>query len=77
MLAKIWENKVNRIDNVIGSFNFLSFVFLVYAKVPIVRIYGSEKRTCKGGKKIETNVGIKRSSEALENFSSFDFEATH
>ena len=41
MLAKIWENEVNRIDNVIGSFNFLFFVFLVYAKVSMHKIYGS------------------------------------
>ena len=41
MLAKIWENEVNRIDNVIGSFNFLFFVFVVYAKVSMHKIYGS------------------------------------
>ncbi|PIZ50413.1 hypothetical protein COY27_07225 [Candidatus Woesearchaeota archaeon CG_4_10_14_0_2_um_filter_33_13] len=41
MLAKIWKNEVNRIDNVIGSFNFLVFVFVVYAKVSMHKIYGS------------------------------------
>ena len=42
MLAKIWENEVNRIDNVRLSIIEYFSSFVVYAKVPMRKIYGSD-----------------------------------
>src|SRR3989344_3506644 len=42
MLAKIWENEVNRIDNVRLSIIEWFFRFVVYANVPMRKIYGSD-----------------------------------
>ncbi|PIR63092.1 MAG: hypothetical protein COU64_06410 [Candidatus Pacebacteria bacterium CG10_big_fil_rev_8_21_14_0_10_40_26] len=59
MLAKIWKNEVNRIDNVIGSFNFLVFVFVVYAKVSMHKIYGSVSVPEKVIKILDLTVSIR------------------
>jgi hypothetical protein len=66
MLAKIWENEVNRIDNVIGSFNFLFFVFVVYAKVSMHKIYGSVSVPAKVIKILDLTT-IKRSNIAVNS----------
>src|SRR3989344_5521484 len=42
MLAKIWKNEVNRIDNVRLSIIEYFSSFVVYAKVPMRKIYGSD-----------------------------------
>ena len=42
MLAKIWENGVNRIDNVRLSIIEYFSSFVIYAKVPMRKIYGSD-----------------------------------
>ena len=66
MLAKIWENEVNRIDNVIGSFNFLFFVFVVYTKVSMHKIYGSVSVPAKVIKILDLTT-IKRSNIAVNS----------
>jgi len=75
MLAKIWENEVNRIDNVRLSIIEYFSSFVVYAKVPMRKIYGSVSVPEKVIKIFHITYGVLRSPES-KNFPS-KFEATH
>src|SRR3989338_10564069 len=58
MLAKIWENEVNRIDNVRLSIIEYFSSFVVYAKVPMRKIYGSDSVPEKVIKLLSITSGI-------------------
>src|SRR3989338_10873520 len=68
MLAKIWENEVNRIDNVRLSIIEYFSSFVVYAKVPMRKIYGSVSVPEKVIKILNITYGIKRSFSRRKNF---------